>query len=324
VTAAAPVATEIALPDAGPYWLLLTHDIDHLSLRAYPVLDRIWPWFVKRSLVDNAWRYRQRSLSGSAFLGGVRTACALPLVKLGRAPDPWEQSLHVVRDLEQAYDVRSTLFFLPVPDDPGLDERGRRAPRRRAARYDVARFAPVLRALDAAGWEIGVHGLNAHVDAAWARAELAALRAVVPARTRWGLRMHWLYQSATLRDNLRAAGFSYDATFGSNDLVGFPDGRRRPFLAPEGLWVVPLVIQDGTLLARSHLGLSETAAWDVMQKVVDEAAHTRGVVTVLWHNTSLVAPAFQQALYCRLLDRARGDGAWVGSIEQFLSTFAPR
>jgi hypothetical protein len=136
------------------------------------------------------------------------------------------------------------------------------------------------------------------------------MRAILGPYAPVGCRVHWLYSTPELRRNLHQAGYAYDATLGSNDSVGFPEGRCRPFV-DAGLPVLPLAVQDVTLLREDHPGLRLDQAWQALERVLAEARERRAVLTVLWHNDSFLPPRSWQRLYIRLLERALADGARV-------------
>jgi hypothetical protein len=138
--------------------------------------------------------------------------------------------------------------------------------------------------------------------------------------------MHWLYRTPGMWKHLDEAGYSYDATFGWNDRVGFPGGKYIPFES-EGaktLMVLPLNIQDGALLEREHRNLSADKAWQKIETVLDEAKAKKAVVTVLWHNNSFVAPRFWGEIYEQIIQQAKADGARILTAGQVVGEFRER
>ena len=91
---------------------------------------------------------------------------------------------------------------------------------------------------------------------------------------------------------LRTAGFKYDTTFGYADCVGFRNGMCHPF-QPFNLntdqyidiWEIPLTIMDKTLL--SYMELDMATSWEITKRLIDTTEELGGVITVLWHNTSM-------------------------------------
>jgi len=171
-----------------------------------------------------------------------------------------------------------------------------------------------LQQLERKGCEIGVHGLDAYCDLESAKAELEAVRKLVPDKVQIGIRMHWLYHKGKETWKiLDEAGYAYDATFGWNDRVGFPEEQYRPF-KPDGvenLVVLPLNIQDGALLCESHQFLRDEEAWHRVEQILEVVKERRATVTILWHNHSFVAPRYWGGLYERIIQKAKKDGALI-------------
>jgi len=298
----------------APYTLVLTHDIDVLSLRELPLSGRTFWGFAYRCLIVNFRRVLSQRLSYREYLDSLRQALLLPLIKLRLVKDPWQESLQVMLEIEKQYGVRSTIFFIPFPKRAGHTPEGKPAASNRAAYYKLDRYKELLQQLEVEGWEIGVHGLDAYLDLESAKAELKAVQKLIPGRDRIGIRMHWLYHRGekTWRI-LGEAGYAYDATFGWNDRIGFPEGRYGPFKPEEAknLVVLPLNIQDGALLGEWHQFLNKERAWQQVEQVLTEVKERKAVVTILWHNNSFVAPRYWGWLYERIIQRAKGDGARI-------------
>jgi hypothetical protein len=296
------------------YRLVLTHDIDAIALTELPP-GRTLAGFFYRCLVENLVRLVERRLTLSDYLRSVRDVAGYFPAKLGLGLDVWAKSLDVMLALERKHQVRSTLFFIPLRNEPGVlpGDGHRQAPHNRAAHYAIQAYRGLLQALVRDEWEVGVHGVNAWRGVREARAELDTLRAACPDQGEVGVRMHWLYSRPGMWQDLETAGFRYDSTLGWDERVGFPDARYRPF-RPAGtraFAVVPLNVQDGALLAREHRNLRFSEAWTELGRLLEEADRRQGTLTVLWHNTSFVAPRFWGDLYEALLERARRDGAEI-------------
>jgi peptidoglycan/xylan/chitin deacetylase (PgdA/CDA1 family) len=223
--------------------------------------------------------------------------------------DPWEKSIRDMLEIEKKYDVRSTLFFIPFKDRQGHIAEGIPA-KGRAIKYNLADHKNLLLELEANGWEVGVHGLDAHISVQNAREELGALRAQLPTKKMVGIRMHWLFQSETLWKNLTEAGFYYDATYGNNDEVGFPNGHYQPF-KKDGIWVIPINIQEGTLLGYWRKGALPYDPWKRVEEILAEAGENNAVVTILWHNHAFGVYHYHGFLYEKILQRAKADEARI-------------
>jgi len=301
-------------PREAPYTLVLTHDIDVLSLTELPLLGRTFWGFAYRCLIVNLRRVLSQRLRPIEYLDSLKHVMLLSLIKLGLAKDPWQESFQIMLDIEKRYGVRSTLFFIPFPRRPGHTPEGKTASGNRAAHYRLEEYKSMLQQLEQEGWEVGVHGLDAYLDPESAKAELEAVRELISGKDKIGIRMHWLYhRGEETWKVLDKAGYAYDATFGWNDRIGFPGGQYRPFKPEEicNLVVLPLNIQDGTLLGEWHQFLGNEEAWQQVQQVLREAKERNAVVTVLWHNNSFVAPRYWGWLYERIIQIAQEDGAYI-------------
>ena len=298
----------------APYTLVLTHDIDVLSIREIPLSSRTFWGFAYRCLVVNSRRVLSRRLSLREYSDSLRQVLFLPLIKLGLAPDPWGKGLKVILEIEKRFGVHSTFFFIPFSKRPGHTPEGEPAPTNREAHYRLSEYQALLQQLERDGWEVGVHGIDAYLDLESAKAELETIRILIPERHKIGIRMHWLYhRGEETWKLLDEAGYAYDGTFGWNDRIGFPGERYGPF-KPKGvknLAVLPLNIQDGTLLGEWHQFLSHAEAWQQVKQTLEKAREHRAIVTVLWHNNSFVAPRYWGWLYEKIIEKAKEDGAHI-------------
>lgn len=290
------------------YTIVLTHDMDHLALRNVPFFSRASGSYLKRNVYSNFLRWTGGHIGAGRYLRSLAAAAALPLVKTGLAADPLRKCLDRILDIENHYRVKSTFYFIPFKDTAGFEEPGVPAPRSRGCDYDVRNYKELLTELDANGWEIGIHGIDAHLGKDEAQNELALFQSLLPNKQKWGMRVHWLYQPPNLWKVLKEAGYFYDATFGSNDDTGFIEDRYLPFTR-DGLRVLPLTIQDGSLLAHWHSELSPEKAWSRIREILDTAKEKGAVVTILWHNASFGAPRFWDGLYRRIIEAGKEDGA---------------
>lgn len=290
------------------YTLVLTHDVDHLALHNVPLFSRSSGSYYKRNIISNFSRWTGGHINIGHYLKSLAAAAALPLVQTGLLTDPMRKCLDRILEVENRYGVKSTFYFIPFKETPGFVETGVPAPLRRGCDYDVRLYRDLLTELDTNGWEIGIHGIDAHLGKEEAKKELAVFQSLLPYKQKWGMRIHWLYQPLHLWKTLKEAGYFYDATFGSNEETGFIDNRFRPFIR-DGLRVLPLTIQDGTLLAHWHSELSPQDAWTRIRGILDTAKKHRAVVTILWHNASFGAPRFWDGLYRRIIEAGKDDGA---------------
>jgi hypothetical protein len=306
------------------YSLVLTHDIDAPTLVELPA-GRTLAGFFYRCLAENVVRFIRGHVSLEQYLRSISAVVEYFKAKCGHGLDPWAKSLGIMLDMERSHEVRSTLFFIPLCGEPGVMPSNLEvsAPRNRAAHYRLDEYREVLEELVRGGWEVGVHGLNAWRSAEDAGRELQAFKETCSAQQSVGIRMHWLYAREGMWKHLDEAGYAYDASYGWNDRIGFPGGHYTPFRADgtNSLMVLPLNIQDGALLGREHANLSPDRAWREVEKVLAEARRNHAVVTVLWHNTSFVAPRFWGEVYEQILRQAKSDEAEVLTAGQAVERF---
>ncbi|NPV70687.1 MAG: hypothetical protein HPY55_08600 [Firmicutes bacterium] len=205
-------------------------------------------------------------------------------------------------EIEQQRGLRSTVFVIPFREDPGLDPNGTPSPRARAALYDASCLAPLLRAIEKQGWEIGVHGLKGHLSSQSARSEREAIESL--GVKVWGHRSHWLITSPLLYWNLIEAGYAYDSSTRVSDGC---KGRDVVHVADRCLVVLPIAVQDKDVLANQNMEI----AWSEIKKRLDKARAEEDTVTVLVHTNHFGPPRFWGDLYERMLDYALGQGAAI-------------
>jgi hypothetical protein len=263
--------------------------------------------------------FLHRAVFGSVarFLGGQLTvrqlarnwgaALRAPFVPLGLAADFWRQ---FDRYLELERGMGSTFFVIPrrgaVGRDVGLPNAGRRA-----SRYEASDIAEDLAKVSAAGGEVGVHGIDAWLDAAAGREEARRVAATV-GRDCGGVRMHWLCWRGDSPATLEAAGFSYDSTVGYGACAGYRAGTAQVYRPPgaERLLELPLIAMDTALFYPERMRLTSAQAGAVLERLLADVRRYGGVLTVNWHDRSLAPERLWETSYLDLLARLRRDGAW--------------
>ncbi|HLP16698.1 MAG TPA: hypothetical protein VK470_10595, partial [Bacteroidota bacterium] len=201
------------------YTLVLTHDIDYLSLKEIPWFCRtLWGFSYRCFLAAFTSKLGTRSFRRRARV--LWDGISMPLIKLGWRSDPWASSLEQMIEIEKHLGVRSTIYFLPFPNQPGSTPAGMAAPYNRTSFYDVGDHSEMLRLLESEGWEIGLHGINAYWDESSALEEKGKIEEIL-GHDNIGIRMHWLYYNHEQTWSLLSrVGFRYDATHGWNEKVG--------------------------------------------------------------------------------------------------------
>ena len=307
-------------PAGHEFAACLTHDIDFTGIRNHRFDHTMWG-FLYRSTIGAIQDVARRRITLTRLLKMWGAAVSLPLVYLKLMKDFWEPFDWYLRvDGE----LPATYFLIPFRGRAGARVSSLH-PSRRAAAYDIADLRDRFAALEQAGCEIGVHGIDAWHSADQGRDERTRVAAVadVPAD---GIRMHWLLRDANTASVLEEAGYNYDASLGYNDAIGFLNGTAQAF-RPSGtrsLLELPLHIQDGALFYPRTLDLSEAEARIRCDAVIDRVRRFGGVVTVLWHDRSHGPERFWGGFYINLLQSLKTRGAWFGTAAQVIGWFRQR
>jgi hypothetical protein len=320
LNAAIPFVEVPPVPAGYDFMACLTHDVDFTGIRQHKCDHTMWG-FVYRAFVGSLVDAMRGRMAWSKVLQNWNAVFSLPLVYLGLQDDFW---LEFDRYVQIEKGLGSTFFFIPFRNRAGVCESGA-APKRRAAKYDVAEIKTQVRDLRNHGCEVGVHGIDAWCDPQKARIELSRI-CEITGQTEIGVRMHWLYFSGSSPRFLDEAGFSYDSTFGYNDAVGFRAGTPQVFCpeVADDLLELPLNIQDTAMFYPSRMDLSEEEALDSCKQLVKFASLFGGVLTVNWHTRSLSPERLWGDFYVRLLELIQSNRVWFGTAEQVVTWFRKR
>lgn len=315
LAAGLPVAEVEPAPAGSSLTVAVTHDVDFARMRHH-LFDRTAAGFLYRATIGTVADLFRGRATLRKLRRNVAAALKLPLVYLGWARDPWN-CFAAYAGLDQRW--RSTFYIIPRRNHPGRMAPDGHVDPTRACRYQASDVAADLTALEQAGFEVGLHGLDAWAGAADATAERADIRHASGGNTA-GVRMHWLYFSAQTYAALESAGFDYDSTFGMNDLIGFRAGTGQAFrpLGADRLVELPLIIQDTALFVAQRL--DEEQAFSQCARAIAEARAFGGGLTLLWHMRSIAPERCWDGFYTRLLAHLEAEGAWLapaGEVVQF-------
>jgi peptidoglycan/xylan/chitin deacetylase (PgdA/CDA1 family) len=308
------------VPDGYNFIACLTHDMDHIGIRNHK-FDHTMFGFLYRatmgSLLDFCRGRKTWRQLGTNWLAALK----LPLVYLGLAADFWNQ---YDRYLELEKGLKSTFFVIPKKGEPGLDAQGNR-PVRRAASYDIEGQKDLLKKLQSAGDEIGLHGIDAWRDSNAGRQEQEIISRIT-GTTETGVRMHWLFYDERSPAVLEAAGFTYDATVGYNQTVGYRAGTSQAFkpMAAEWLLELPLHVMDTALFYPDYLNLAPVQVQEIMRPFIANAGRFGGVMTVNWHDRSIAPERLWDAAYVRLIEQLQAGGACFLTAAGTVSWFRQR
>ena len=298
----------------------LTHDIDFMGIRDHK-LDHTMLGFSYRSLIPKYLKGLDRKTSLARYLKNLKALLSLPLVYMGILPDFWFP-LEGYREMEKG--LKSTFFFIPFKDRPGMPLGGEPA-KFRAARYDIGRFKEQIRSLTRQGCEVGLHGIDAWHDAAKGREELEVIRGITE-KQKIGIRMHWLYSSDETPKKLEEAGVYYDSTLGYNEDIGFRSGTAQVFRLPgtSSVFELPLHVQDTAMLLTGRMGVSEPQAIALCGRLIEEVRTYGGVITINWHDRSLAPERNWDGIYRVLLGMLRAEKTWFATAGEAVAWFEKR
>jgi peptidoglycan/xylan/chitin deacetylase (PgdA/CDA1 family) len=309
------------IPEGYKFIACLTHDVDHPLVRVHK-LDHTVIGFLLRATAGSLIDCVLRRMSIQDMVRNWWAAIRLPFVHLGLAKDFWRDFDD--RYLEVENGIPSTYFFIPRKNYSGK-RTDARASVLRASRYEARELASSIRKLKAAGCEVGLHGLDAWVDADSGRAELDEIRRLT-GTAEIGVRMHWLYFDEKSPEVLEGAGAAYDSTSGYNETVGYRAGTTQVFkpLTTEKLLELPLNGMDTALFYLSYLGLPPRKASARLRQMADDAVRFGGALTVNWHDRSLAPERLWGGCYAELIRDLKARGAWFATASQAVSWFQRR
>ncbi|HTS12549.1 MAG TPA: hypothetical protein VMH00_10560 [Candidatus Limnocylindrales bacterium] len=308
-------------PDGYPFVACLTHDVDHPSLRPHK-WDHTMFGFLYRAVFDSLRKFLSGRLSFRGMLRNWTAALKLPFVHLGVAKDFWREFDDQYLELEKG--LASTFFVIPYSGRPGKTVEGS-APSLRASGYGARDIEDAIRKLNAAGCEVGLHGIDAWIDEVSGRREIEEIQ-VLTRESEIGVRMHWLYFDERSPSTLDRAGAVYDSTVGYNGAVGYRAGTTQAYkpLGATSLIELPLNVMDTALFYPDRLGLSKEGAKALLRPIVDNAVRFGGVLTINWHDRSLAPERLWGDFYRDLVDELKSRGAWFATAGQAASWFRKR
>jgi len=280
---------ETIWPENHPFAICLTHDVDHV---------RKTPIHYLSGLLHNPF-----TLDNWHFF----------------KDNPY-WNFEKIMELEDRYGVRSTFFFI---EEQNLFKH--KGPmdwfrpinwRLFAFRYSITEpdIRSIMKRLDSGGWEIGLHGsFDSYRRIDLLKKEKRTLEHILGKQVK-GIRQHCLNISIPDTWTLqKEVGFEYDATFGSNTKIGFPDNQYYPFHPfDDDFLVLPLVIMDGPLFA-GHQDIK--SALNTCKYLMMEAYQNSGLITVLFHQRVFSENEFPgwSDIYEEIICEGIKMGAWFST-----------
>ena len=290
----APRVSLARWPDAAPFALMLSHDIDQIYDREL---------FRVIADVNHIRRILTQGETGHAGLASRRVLRALFRPKRTL----WD--FETILSLEARHGFRSTFFVLHD-----------RYFARQGARFNVEDRAlrEIARMVRAVGSELGVHGgYYRFNDAAQYRESRLKLSELFGVET-VGIRNHLLrFSYPGTWQAQAAAGFAYDATYGYRSVPGPRGGLAFPFWiydpaarGPSTMLELPLTVMDTSIFR--YLRLEGERALEYCWQMVERLAGYGALVTLLWHNNFFNEPEYWDwhMVYERLLERLASLKPW--------------
>lgn len=208
--------------------------------------------------------------------------------------------------IEEAFGVRSTLFFLNERIKPQWTKP--KSWKLAFGRYDIhdKRIVKVISELDANGWEIGVHGsYRSSNDEQLLRQEKEILEQIVGHEV-IGTRQHYLNFGEDTFDIHHRCGFKYDSTWGLTEGIGFKDEKVKPFfpIKDSDYCEIPMTIMDSPFAEQKD-------KWEQFAGIVDVVDRNDAYLVINYHNNNFSDSDYlgYNKDYIRMIDILKNRGA---------------
>ncbi len=272
------------------FGVILSHDVDHL--------------------------YIQRSDRGFTHRGGMKSALQLLAHEAQRK---FSKRAAPIRERASDYDIRRLLDWELKNNIPASYYFLSLQPGEEDFNYQLAEVQDILNGVLQSNGEVGLHGGHTSTkEGNVLLKEKKDLEAAAQIKAN-GFRSHYLkWKPEATEGFLEDAGFLYDTSWGSAQQPGFIKGFSTPhpvWNVREGRycnWVeIPLIAMDCSFF--DYMKLSYESAWDLFIQLVDSVKQTRGVLTILWHNSYHKHLSFYWSMLAYLQDQ----NAYFGTSEDF-------
>jgi peptidoglycan/xylan/chitin deacetylase (PgdA/CDA1 family) len=255
-------------PDKKDFAICLTHDVD--CVKKYSLLPPL------------------RSV-GSAILrhGNLCLGFNIAIDYLGTLfhfrKDPFD-TFNYMLDLEQNYGFKPSFFFLAGKESKFHNS------------YSVTHpgVMSLINKLEARGCELGLHaGYDSYDNLDIMSSEKNEMDKVVRNKS-YGCRQHALrWKTPNTWKIQEKTGLLYDTTLSFAGHAGFRCGICLPFQTFDvienrkiSIWELPLTVMDRSLQSPNYQNLHPDAAHKQIIKYIKTVGKFRGVLVLLWHNSS--------------------------------------
>lgn len=188
--------------------VLLSHDVDHVTVWEHLTKDAIIPKFIIRAHLE---------------LVNGKIGIAEFLHRFGDFFHNKWNGIDEIITFHNSKGIKST-FFVGVNNGVGLS-------------YPLSLSKQSIQKIIEAGFEAGVHGIDFDT-AEKVKKEYDTFKSI-SGQDKFGIRMHYLRQNEHTFRFIKEAGYIYDAT---------SKGNKDPFTDANGLWEFPLQIMDGWMI----------------------------------------------------------------------------
>lgn len=212
--------------------IIISHDIDHLSVKEHIFKDLIIPKYICWSILELV----KRKISFKIFLNKITGLLR---------KNNWN-NLEKLSEFDKKKGVNPT-FFVGVNNDKGLS-------------YSLKQVKEAINLIKKYNFDIGVHGIcyNNHMGI---KKEFETFKKI-SGLEKFGIRIHYLKQNANTLKNLAKAGYLFDSTVFSKKLAQEYRINR--------LIEIPFHIMDSSLLGiKANLNLDQTKEKTI--KLLEEA-----------------------------------------------------
>lgn len=193
-----------------------------------------------------------------------------------------------IMELESKYNAKSTFFFLHETMKPNYSSFNSFLTSRTRYSFHDKKIESVIRTIDNAGWEIGLHGSYlSYQNYDLLKYEKELLDNILGKKVN-GIRQHYLNLNIPKTwQNQEKLGFKYDSSFGLKNDVGFKDNIYYPFMPfkKSSFTVFPLVLMDGYLEKVAKYNYIK--ATKIIDNLFEIAIARKTILSVLWHNRSI-------------------------------------
>lgn len=217
--------------------------------------------------------------------------------------------------IEEGYRVKSTFFFLNESYPFNLIDLSSWKLSLGYYRIYDEPIKDIIRKLDSAGWEIGVHGsYNSYRDLELLKKEKKDIEGILGHEVN-GIRQHFLNVNEDTWFLQRQAGFIYDASYGYTDEIGFKNERYNLFTLDNknDFFIVPLAIMDTCLMGEKN-------PMDSAISLIESVEKQNGCLVLNWHQRMFCEkefPGYSQ-LYIDIIEECQKRDALFLTIGEYV------